>query len=136
MRKFIIILAITISNTLQAREKSMILAINDTSFSVTLEDSASTQALEALLPLTITMKDLHQNEKYYYFSQNLPVSPQAVNTVSTGDVMLYGNNCIVIFYESFATSYRYTRLGKIKNTSGLKKALGAGDITVKFSLLP
>ena len=43
-----------------------------------------------------------------------------------------GSNCIVVFYETFKTSYSYTRIGKVKDTASLKKALGSGDVTIKF----
>ncbi|MGL5721879.1 MAG: cyclophilin-like fold protein [Brevinema sp.] len=115
-------------------ENRMIITANNSSFEVVLENNASTQALKSLLPLNVVMKDLHQNEKYYYLSSTLPTNPQAVKSISAGDVMLYGNNCIVIFYENFSTSYQYTKLGKIRVVSGLKKALGSGDVTVNISI--
>ena len=36
------------------------------------------------------------------------------------------------FYETFKTSYSYTRIGKVKDTASLKKALGSWDVTIKF----
>jgi hypothetical protein len=46
--------------------------------------------------------------------------------------MLYGNNCVVLFYETFNSSYSYTRIGAIDNPSGLASALGSGDVSVRF----
>jgi hypothetical protein len=48
--------------------------------------------------------------------------------------MLYGNNCLVLFYENFNTSYTYTRLARIDNSSELSKALGTDNVTVTFEL--
>ena len=42
--------------------------------------------------------------------------------------MLFGNNCLVIFYESFDTSYSYTKIGHIDNLDNL----GNGSIIAKF----
>ena len=50
--------------------------------------------------------------------------------IHTGDIMLYGSNCIVLFYEDFSTSYSYTPIAHIEDTNGLKSALGSGDVTV------
>ncbi len=47
--------------------------------------------------------------------------------------MLYGNNCIVLFYETFQSNYTYTKIGYIKNPSGLARELGKGDVEVSFS---
>jgi len=49
-----------------------------------------------------------------------------------GDLMLYGNNTLVLFYESFNSSYSYTKLGYVDNPTGLAAALGNGNVVVKF----
>lgn len=53
-------------------------------------------------------------------------------SIQTGDLMLYGSSCLVLFYESFRTSYSYTRLGRVENPSGLASALGRGSVSVTF----
>lgn len=50
-----------------------------------------------------------------------------------GDIMLYGDNCVVVFYETFTTSYSYSPIGHITNSEGLKKALGTGTSTIVFT---
>ena len=42
--------------------------------------------------------------------------------------MLYGNNCLVIFYKSFDTLYSYTKIGHIDYLENLEN----GSITVKL----
>lgn len=49
--------------------------------------------------------------------------------------MLYGSNCLVLFYETFNTSYSYTKIGKIENSMNLSSVLGSGKVNVTFSLL-
>ena len=103
-------------------------------FSATLHDNATASALKAILPLTISMSELNGNEKFHYLTATLPVNASAGGNIEVGDLMLYGNNCLVLFYKSFHTSYSYTRIGRIGNTSGLTKAVGKGDVTVRFEL--
>lgn len=113
----------------------MKIIIGTTSFTATLFDNSTSKALREMLPMTIKMSELNANEKYFYFSTKLPVNAVKGGSINSGDIMLYGNNCLVLFYEDLKTSYNYTRLGKVDNTQGLKEALGTGDITVKFELL-
>jgi hypothetical protein len=101
-------------------------------FTATLNNNATATAFRAMLPLTINMDELNGNEKFYYFSTTLPTNASSGGNIQVGDLMLYSNNCLVLFYEGFNTSYSYTRLGKIDNTAGLVAALGAGSVTVKF----
>lgn len=103
-------------------------------FTATLNDNTSTTAFKTMLPLTINMSELNGNEKFYYFSSTLPTNAATDGSIQTGDLMLYGNNCLVLFYENLNTSYSYTRLGKIDNISGLVSALGNRNVIVKFEL--
>jgi hypothetical protein len=103
-------------------------------FPARLFENTSSQALLAKLPITITMTELNKNEKYYNLPDRLPSNPQPVGTISAGDLMLYGSDCLVIFYKSFNTSYSYTKLGSIEDTSELVIALGSGNIEVTLSL--
>ena len=107
--------------------------IGNQDFTAEFFDNASAQALLALLPITITMNDLNGNEKYYTLPQRLPTKAQLVRTINSGDLMLYGSDCLVLFYKNFNTPYSYTRLGHIVDPSGLIKALGSGNIEAKFS---
>ncbi|MBQ7697087.1 MAG: hypothetical protein IJT35_00695, partial [Paludibacteraceae bacterium] len=54
-------------------------------------------------------------------------------TIEAGDLLLYGNNCVVLFYETFSSSYSYTRIGKLTSADGLKAALGTGNVSVTFA---
>ncbi|MFV5684916.1 cyclophilin-like fold protein [Flavobacterium sp. GB2R13] len=103
-------------------------------FTATLNDTATAASFKTMLPLTLNMNKLNRNEKFYFFSTTLPTNASTGSNIQTGDLMLYSNNCLVLFYENLNTSYSYTRLGKIDNIIGLVSALGTGSITVKFEL--
>jgi len=108
--------------------------VDSSIFTATIQNNATVTAFKAMLPLTIHMTELNGNEKYYYFPGTLPANTSDTGTIHAGDLMLYSNNCLVLFYKSFNTSYSYTRLGSITNTSGLAAALGNGNVTVRFEL--
>jgi hypothetical protein len=82
--------------------------------------------------MTISMTELNGDEKYFRLSDNLPVNAANPGTIQVGDLMIYGSRTLVIFYKSFATSFEYTRLGRIDDTSGLAAALGSGSVDVTF----
>jgi len=110
------------------------ITVSETVYMATLYDNATANAFRELLPMTIIMSELNGNEKYYYLPNTLPANASAVGSIQAGDLMLYGNNCLVLFYKSFSTSYSYTRIGKINEISGLAAALGAGSVTVTYEL--
>lgn len=103
-------------------------------FTATLLDNPAVTAFKARLPLTIVMKELNGNEKFMDLPTGLPTSAANPGTIQAGDLMLYGSSTLVLFYETFQTSYRYTRLGRIENPTGLATALGTGSVTVTFEL--
>lgn len=81
--------------------------------------------------MTLNMSELHGNEKYYY-GESLPTKAKYYDTINPGDLKLYGNDCIVLFYGS-AGGYSYTPIGTLTDTTGLAKSLGSGKVDVTFS---
>ncbi len=112
---------------------ALTLTANGQSWSVTLTDSSAAQALVEQLPLTLDMAELNGNEKYAALPAPLPVEAICPGQIQAGDVMLYGRDCLVLFYESFSTSYSYTPLGRLDNPQGLAQALGTGSVTVTWT---
>lgn len=101
-------------------------------FTATLQTNATVAAFKARLPLTIPMRELNGNEKYGQLLPDLPTNAANPGTIKAGDLMLYGSSTLVLFYETFRTSYSYTKLGQIDNPAGLAAALGSGNVTVTF----
>lgn len=122
------------SNDNNPMSNNLKISVGSVSFTITLENNATVTAFKALLPMTVNMSEMNGNEKYYYLPQNLPTASSNPGTIQTGDLMLYGSSCLVLFYEPFRTSYSYTRLGHVENPSGLASALGSGSATVTFEL--
>lgn len=87
-----------------------------------------------MLPLTLDMNDFNSNEKVGSLPNSITTTAINPGTIQIGDIMLYGSNRLVLFYETFSTSYTYTRIGKIHDTAGLKAALGSGNVTIKFEI--
>lgn len=112
------------------------IAVGNASFAATLADNAGARAFAALLPMTVTMDELNGNEKFYYLPAPLPAAASNPGTIGAGDLMLYGSDCLVLFYQTFPTSYAYTRLGWLDNPTGLASALGPGRATVTFERVP
>jgi hypothetical protein len=112
----------------------MKITVGDRVFVATLDTNATAAAFKALLPLTLKMHDVNRNEKAFDLSSDLPTSDVNPRTIRIGDLMIWSGRTVVVFYKSFPTSYRYTRLGKIEDPEGLPEALGAGNVTVTFEL--
>lgn len=110
------------------------LTIGGEVFTATLSDNATSKAFYELLPLTLTMTELNGNEKYTDLPETLPTNATNPKTIETGDLMLWGSGTLVLFYKTFGTSYSYTRIGRVKNPERLSEALGAGNVSVTFSL--
>ena len=113
-------------------EISMKMTVGEYKFDVEYADNNTAEAFKKMLPVTLKMEELNGNEKYCYIDSSLPTASSNPGTINAGDIMLFGSNCIVVFYETFKTSYSYTRIGKVKDTASLKKALGSADVTIKF----
>ena len=102
--------------------------INGQNYVLHLEENETVERFLEHLPQEFSMTELNGNEKYIYMDFSLPTNSSNPGEIHRGDVMLYGDNCLVVFYESFHTSYSYTKIGTISNLPDL----GKGDITIKF----
>lgn len=124
--------AIAAENTVKYQGNTMNITIGQSTFNAELANTKAAQELTALLPLTLEMQDHLSNEKFAELPKSLSRQDQAVGRIEAGDIMLWGGDTLVVFYESFQSSYRYTRLGKIQNTDGLKSAVGTEKVKMTF----
>ena len=111
----------------------IVVKVGGREYPATLADNATGRAFAGLLPLTVRMSELNGNEKYWYMQGSLPTEPFTPGTIRTGDLLLYGNDCIVLFYKTFSSSYRYSRIGALDSVDGLPEAVGKGSAEVTFA---
>ena len=111
------------------------LTLGGRTFAATLRDNAAARAFVQLLPLTLDMSELNGNEKYANLPTALPTQAATPGTLRTGDLMLYGSDCVVLFYQTFSSSYSYTTLGALDSTEGLETAVGTGRVQVTFAVV-
>ena len=108
--------------------ETMRINISGNEYIVNLIDSDTSRLLVSYLPQEFQMQEKNRNEKYVYLSFTLPTNEEKVNKIEKGDVMLYENNCLVVFYKSFETTNSYTKIGHIDDLPNL----GNDNIVMRF----
>ena len=131
----VIILADTIQekflNNIESENKmsfNIKVVIDNETYNAKLEENETAQAFMNMLPQEYNMSELNGNEKYIYLDNTFPTNSYNPKHIEKGDIMLYGNNCLVVFYKSFDTSYSYTKIGHIENLQDLENK----NETIKF----
>ena len=123
------------NTTVQEGDNDMQMMIGETPVTVAWEDNASVEALRALAAegLTIEMSMYGGFEQVGSIGQSLPRDDQQTTTTS-GDIVLYSGNQLVVFYGS--NSWAYTRLGRITDQTPeqMKALLGNEDVTITLSM--
>ena len=111
------------------------MTIGDTPVSVDWEDNESLQALKKLCsnqPLIIQMSMYGGFEQVGSIGTDLPQNDVSTTT-SSGDIVLYSGNQMVVFYG--CNTWAYTRLGHItdKTQAELTELLSNGNVTITLS---
>lgn len=106
--------------------------IQGKAYKIDFENNRAAEELTTLFPLSVEMKDLNGNEKFCYLPKPLTEQPKSMKEIKKGDVMLYGPNCLVLFYKDFTTRYAYTRLGKVVDFDESAATLGQENSQVQI----
>ena len=120
----------------EKEEEILKMTIGSTPVSVKWEDTESVNALKGLCsdqPLTISMSMYGGFEQVGDIGADLPRN-DVQTTTSSGDIVLYSGNQMVVFYGS--NSWAYTRLGHItdKTPQEMTELLSHGDVTITLSI--
>ena len=116
-------------------DSTMIMKIGDTKVNVEWEDNQAVEALRDMAKdgdITIQMSMYGGFEQVGSIGQSLPRDDKQTTT-SSGDIVLYSGNQMVVFYGS--NSWSYTRLGHIsdKDEAEMADLLSNGDVTITIS---
>ena len=116
-------------------DSTMIMKIGDTKVNVEWEDNQAVEALRDMAKdgdITIQMSMYGGFEQVGSIGQSLQRDDKQTTT-SSGDIVLYSGNQMVVFYGS--NSWSYTRLGHIsdKDEAEMAELLSNGDVTITIS---
>ncbi|WP_237658666.1 cyclophilin-like fold protein [Streptococcus suis] len=130
--------ATTISETItdqKETEMTLTLSINHETLPVTWENNNAVQSLKTKLTdqsLTVNLSAYGGFEQVGSLGFTLPSQDQQLRATS-GDIMLYNSNNIVLFFGS--NSWSYTKLGHIDlSQSELDKLLNQDSVSITLSL--
>lgn len=130
--------ATTISETItdqKETEMTLTLSINHETLPVTWENNNTVQRLKTKLTdqsLTVNLSAYGGFEQVGSLGFTLPSQDQKLRATS-GDIMLYNSNNIVLFFGS--NSWSYTKLGHIDlSQSELEKLLNQDSVSITLSL--
>lgn len=122
-------------NDINHSDDNLKLFIDDTEVTVEWEDNDSVKAIKELANDGGLVINTHQYggfEQVGEIGQSI-VSNNVQMTTKPGDIVLYANSNIVVFYGN--NSWSYTKLGKIKDKSinELKQLLDKNNVFLKIS---
>lgn len=113
---------------------TMKLYINDTEVPVVWENNAAVEALAAEAgkgDIVVNMSMYGGNEQFGPLGKSYPANNRQVTT-SNGDIVLFNNDQIVVFYGS--NTWSYTKLGRMALPEDeVTELLSNGDITLRLT---
>lgn len=117
------------------KEENLVITVGGQEFTAEVEDNETTKTFLSMLPLTLNMNDFNGNEKVISLYESIrKEDPSCPGTIYLGDIMCYGSDQLVLFYDTFSTVYNYVKIGHVDDTEEYAEALGTGSVEVTFSL--
>lgn len=114
--------------------ESIVLHIGNEKYVAFIENSDAAQEFAKQAPFGLDMKDENGKAKTYTGRDKFDhTKPEVTGRLQDGDLLLLGNDTIVLVYKDFDTEEEYTRLGWVQNAYELKDVLGSGDISIDFT---
>lgn len=108
--------------------------IGDKDYKVRMAANPAAQEFAESTPFELPMSDLGANEKVYDGEDTLPTKyAKKIEKVEPGDLMLFGDKRIVLFYNSISVNDSYTRLGWVEEPGDLKETLGSDWVSPMFT---
>lgn len=117
-------------------EKQMMIniEIEGQSLDLILEDNQAAQEFLQLLPLTVDMADVNGNEKVVSLNQDFSGQKKVAGSIQSGELKIWSANQLVLFYDSFPSSYSYLDLGHLAEDQSLPDLSEKDSVTVRFSI--
>lgn len=136
---FAFILMTSIFFTVNAQEKEMTMnaavSIGLKTYSVTVEDNDAAKVFFDRVPLSLTLNEWAGNSEYYArLSEKINTDGiKSPSAFETGDIAIYNNTSLVIFYADTKNTEGYAKIGHIVESEGMKDALKAAKGKVIFT---
>ncbi|MBE6989530.1 MAG: hypothetical protein E7426_02125 [Ruminococcaceae bacterium] len=106
--------------------------INEREFPFLWEENYTVEKLLMRPTLSFTLQELNGCLKYIMLQPPLPYQPQIADDIRSGDLVLYGNSWLVLFYNPLVAPMNVTRLGRLEDTAGLEEMVGPGSVSLEL----
>ena len=105
--------------------------INDIIFNTTVEDNLPAKEFLEILPLNIYMEK--EKDSYaHYIEYKLDKEETIPEELNAGDILLEGNNKIILVTSTNSNKNKYTRLASIDNPDNLELILEINEKPIRF----
>ncbi|MBP3773713.1 MAG: DUF4440 domain-containing protein [Treponema sp.] len=122
----------------QGKEMNMnvTVSIGSKIYSVVAEDNDAAKAFFGRAPLSLTMSEWAGNNEYYArLSEKINAyGIKSPSDFATGDIAIYNNTSLVIFYADTKNTLGYAKIGHIAEVVELKDAIKVANGKVTFSV--
>lgn len=119
---------------MEAKEKigelpNIIVNVNGSIYTIIPDITYASQSLVSHLPFVVEMNDADGNKKQGCTYLKFDGEGSRSKTIKKGDVLIYGDSCVVIATGDFDFGNKYRKIGHINNLD----ILPAGNYTVAFN---